>query len=425
MTESPFPFEARSALNSSLDQSCRLASQAVYQDSQIWFPGKRRSEAWKYFPFSETVHQQYQEGQSSPEFDWSKAHPVSDEGFTLYTLNGYLCLDRLPSTLPQGLQIFAQSDPRFTQLEQHSDQSAPLHPLHALNRARSEDGWVIYIEPNTKDLPPLWIEHRSTPTDSPSIHHPRLFINGGEGSEFSITETFIDSNLSAYSLTNSVSEIHLGKACKLNYLKIQDQDAQTHHVGTHQFYLHESAWCEGIFLNLGSHLTRLDLDAHLQGEHAQIHLKGLFTGSNRQVLDQHLTLSHHVPNCESSQHFKGILNHKAQGIFTGKVYVAPGASNTLAHQNNPNLILDHKARVMTRPQLEIYNDDVECSHGATVGQLDENALFYLKSRGLSHEVAVSMLTTAFASQIQEYISSKPLQEYCHQAIHRTLKESTL
>jgi Fe-S cluster assembly protein SufD len=425
MTKSPFPFKAHSALNTSLNEDRRVHSQDLYLQSQIWDTQKRRSESWKYFPFSDVLKQEYQEGQKESHFDWDTHPALSDDALTLYTLNGHLCLDQLPSSLPKGIQVFAQSDPQFSKLKQKSDQSDALHPLHALNRARTQDGWVVYIEPGTKDCPSIWIEHRSSHKEQTSINHPRVFIYGSAQSEFSVVETFIDSNLSAQSITNSVSEVHLEQESKLTYLKIQNQDEQTYHVGTHQFYLAESAWCDGVFLNLGSHLTRLDLDAHLQGPHAQIHLKGLYTGSSRQILDQHLTLSHHAPQCESSQHFKGILNHKSQGIFTGKVYVAPGAHGTLAHQHNPNLILDHKARVMTRPQLEIYNDDVECSHGATVGQLDENALFYLKSRGLSHETAVIILTTAFASQIQEYIVSEALQDQCTQAIQRTLKESIL
>ena len=420
--DSPFPYVAHPALNTSLTDEIRSQSQKVYEESRVWSKETRRSEAWKYLPFGESVASEYQDGQYPQDFRWDHIQDPEIGTLTLYTVNGHLCLDKLPKTLPKGIHLFAQSDPHFDHFNLVSDQADPLHPLHALNRAKAHDGWVIYIEPFTRDLPPIWIEHLFSMQTQPIIAHPRLFIYGGQGSVFSVTETFIDHTITDQSCVNALSEIHLEKECNLTYTKVQNQNLNTSHLGTHLFHLEENARCEGIFFNLGSKLTRLDLDAHLKGSNTNLDLKGLFTGSERQVLDQHLTLSHHAPYCHSNQHFKGILNHKAQGIFTGKVYVAPGACGTLAHQNNPNLILDHKARAMTRPQLEIYNDDVECSHGATVGQLDENALFYLKSRGLSHEVAVSMLTMAFASQIQENITSKRINEQCNQAIQRTLRK---
>ena len=126
-------------------------------------------------------------------------------------------------------------------------------------------------------------------------------------------------------------------------------------------------------------------------------------GTGNATLDQHLTLRHHAPHCRSSQCFKGILGHTSRGVFTGRVIVAEGAHQTLAEQNNPNLLLADSARAVTRPQLEIYNDDIECSHGATVGQLDEDAIFYLRTRGLSEAAALRALTSAFAGEVRTQV----------------------
>jgi len=299
----------------------------------------------------------------------------------------------------------------------------------ALNTAHVERGLIIYAHSTEGEAPsvrvtwPVTAGEASEASSSPTATISRTLIICEEGARLSVTERFVspEGELISSALSAHVTELWVGARAQLTYLRAQTTALTHHHVGRISASVQERGQLTGTLLNLGGALSRVEVEASLEGERADVTLNGAFTGSATQLLDQHLTLRHMSPNCTSAQRFKGLIGGSARGIFTGRVYVAEGASGTRAEQNNPNLILTEGARAMTRPQLEIYNDDVECSHGATVGQLDERALFYLRSRGLTQAVAERLLAEAFVGEVLSEVRDEQVVAEAQEAIQRALK----
>ena len=302
-------------------------------------------------------------------------------------------------------------------------------PYCALNTANVERGLVIYARAVNGEAQrvrvtwPVTAGAQSEVPSSPTATLSRTLVICEEGAELSVTERFVapEGELVPSALSAHVTELWVGARAQLSYLRAQTTSLTHHHVGRVSSSVQEEGQLTGTLLNLGGALSRVEVEASLEGERANVTLNGAFTGSGGQLLDQHLTLRHMSPNCTSAQRFKGLIGGSARGIFTGRVYVAEGASGTRAEQNNPNLILTEGARAMTRPQLEIYNDDVECSHGATVGQLDERALFYLRSRGLTQATAERLLAEAFVREVLSEVSDEQVMAEAQVAIQRSLE----
>jgi FeS assembly protein SufD len=345
------------------------------------------------------------------------------------TINGYL--PNTDSLLETGLSIYSLSNPADipVALQQKINQylthiaSEETHTLTALNTARTPDICCIHVAANTVCLQTLHLQHIHALTEfatqeeyNHQVIYPRVLLIVEEGAQINLIEDFRNQR---DGLCNHVIEIHAAKTSKIQYTRIQNEALSRHHVGRVAIQAQAESHVEAYLLNLGAQLTRLDIEVALLESQSEVDLYGLFTGSDTQHIDQHLTMKHQASHCQSSQSFKGILNHQSQGIFTGKIYVAPGAHHTQAEQNNPNLLLSTEAKAVACPQLEIYNDEVECSHGATVGQLDPDALFYLQARGITYKHAIQMLTTAFASEVKQHIHAS-LHPIIDQAITRTL-----
>ena len=395
--------------------------------------GLKRSEAWKYTKLGDLLNEISFE-EIDQKSTLSALSPPSAQGVNFVargvTLNGALGEVEGLDRLPQGVRLMRLSEEEATPLI--ADILGELaeeegQPMCALNTARFTDGWLIYASPEARCDQPILIDHLCGGADSPMVAHTRVVIVADVGSQLSLIERFIsepshaeNDEVRATALSNSVTEISLNRDAQVTYTRIQDLELDHLHVGRVATRSAGHSHLTGHFYNLGARLARVELDATLSEPEAEGHLSGLFTGCQSQHLDQHLTLRHLAPRCLSTQRFRGVLGGTSRGIFTGKVYVASGASGTRAEQNNPNLILTQGARAMTRPQLEIYNDDVECSHGATVGQLDEQRLFYLRARGLTREVALQVLTAAFAAEVRNLLEDPSLQRYVDRAIQRTL-----
>jgi Fe-S cluster assembly protein SufD len=395
--------------------------------------GLKRSEAWKYTKLGDLLNEISFEESAQPATMSTLTLP-SAQGVNFIargvTLNGALGEVEGLDRLPQGVKLMRLSEEETSPLI--ADVLGELaeeegQPMCALNTARFTDGWLIYAGPETRCDQPILIDHLCGGIDTSMVAHTRVLIVADVGSQLSVIERFISEPSHreldegrATTLSNSVTEISLNRDAQVNYTRIQDLELDHLHIGRVATRSAGHSHLIGHFYNLGARLARVELDSTLSEPEAEVHLSGLFTGCKSQHLDQHLTLRHLAPRCLSTQRFRGALGGNSRGIFTGKVYVAPGASGTRAEQNNPNLILSQGARAMTRPQLEIYNDDVECSHGATVGQLDEQRLFYLRARGLTHEVALQMLTAAFAAEVRNLLKDISLQKSVDRAIQRTL-----
>ena len=239
---------------------------------------------------------------------------------------------------------------------------------------------------------------------------PRNLVILGEGSQCSIIERHISFGAER-SLSNSLTEIILDKNATLNYCCAQDQAERTFHVGGLFARLAHSAKLKATTVTVGKAWVRNDARIDLDAEGAHANLDGAYLAFGRCHVDNHTHISHNAPECTSRECYKGVLGDRGHAVFHGRIVVQPNAQKTDSEQSNQNLLLSADAQIDTKPQLEIYADDVKCAHGATVGQMDEAALFYLVSRGVDRETARRMLTQAFAAEILETVTPPALQSY--------------
>lgn len=295
--------------------------------------------------------------------------------------------------------------------------------------AEGEDGGDVYLTRSKNEF------HFST--SMLNLDTPNLWVYLAPRAKLSIHESYGEMGVEqqtselaegeeSHKLTLGLTGLYLSESSNLSYLRSQTETRQleqesNYHLARVSSILRKQAELKVISLNLGSDLCRLELDVSLEESEAKADLNGLYLGSGTTQLDQHLILRHKAPNCSSAQRFKGAFGGRSKGIFTGRVIVAKGASQTRADQNNPNLLLSTKAKAITRPQLEIYNDEVECSHGATAGQLDEDALFYLKARGMNEASALRALTSAFVGELREQVIEPRLTKAIDMALWQALE----
>ncbi len=279
-----------------------------------------------------------------------------------------------------------------------------------LNTAFMNDGAFIHLSKNTVMTQPIQLVFISTSQNEPAVSQPRNLIVLAEGAKASVVQRFISLNQSSDYLTNVVTEIYLDQHAQLEHLVIQEENLSTSHINTIRVQQNKQSRFVSQVFTLGGSLTRNNLDVELNAEDAECSLDGMFIGSGDQHIDNHTRVDHKKPSCTSRELYKGVLDSNARGVFNGKVYVHPDAQQTKAFQKNVNLLLSKNAEMDTKPQLEIYADDVSCSHGATVGQLDENAVFYLRSRGLDETMARELLIYSFAEEMIQKVRFEPLRD---------------
>jgi Fe-S cluster assembly protein SufD len=240
------------------------------------------------------------------------------------------------------------------------------------------------------------------------VSHPRNLVVLGAGSQAIVVESYVGLNQGQY-FTNAVSEIVAGSDCVLDHTKLQRESDRAFHVATLQFHQDRNSNVTSHSISLGGSLVRNDLNLVLDAEGCQALLNGLYLTKGTQHIDNHTRIDHAKPHCESRELYKGILDDRSTGVFNGKILVRQNAQKTNAKQTNKNLLLSEEALVNTTPQLEIFADDVKCTHGATIGRLNEDELFYMRSRGIGEESARTLLTYAFASDILGAMKLKPIQ----------------
>ena len=232
---------------------------------------------------------------------------------------------------------------------------------------------------------------------------PRLSINVGRNAR-----AFVIQHHAGHGecLTNAVTAIDCAEHARLLFVRLQNESVQSMHVANQVVRVAADARFDSVNIDLGSQLARNDLDVDLHGERAHASLLGLFMGNARRHVDNHLRVDHRAPNTTSEENYRGILNDTARGVFNGKIIVHAGADGTDAQMSNRNLLLSERAEVDTKPELEIYTDDVKCAHGSTTGQLDMDSMFYLRARGVPEKIARTMLVGAFAQEIIDHVRSK-------------------
>ena len=272
------------------------------------------------------------------------------------------------------------------------------NPFVALNTAFMDDGSVVMIPPGCRLSQPIYLVYASGAMERPIMSHPRTLIVLGAGSEVSIVESYTGINGGSY-FCNAVTEL-IGESDALaHHYRLQKEGTAAFHVGTLAASLGRGCHVTAHAITLSGALVRNDVHVSLDGEGAECVLNGLYLGADKQHIDNSTEIEHAKPRARSLELYKGILDDASHGVFNGKIVVHKDAQKSDARQTNRNLLLSPDAVVNTKPQLEIYADDVKCSHGSTIGQLDPDALFYLRSRGLGTEEARSLLSFAFASDI--------------------------
>lgn len=293
------------------------------------------------------------------------------------------------------------------------------HGFTALNGACSRDGVVVIVEADAR--PDVPIEMLFISRDQITAM-PRNLIIAGEGSAANIIERYVSVD-DAESFTNSVTEVILGANASIDYYLLQNQAAHARQVSGMWVRQESGSRFSSRTITLGGALVRNDLRVDLHGASAHCDMFGVYSLSGRQHVDNHTTIVHKAENCTSNELYKGVLAQRARAVFHGRIKVAPGAQKTDAHQANNTLLLSPDAEIDTKPQLEIYADEVKCSHGATVGQLDHGALFYLRARGIGEAQARAMLTVAFVAQVVDNIKIGALKLAVENALAATLSAS--
>ncbi|HEX9983620.1 MAG TPA: Fe-S cluster assembly protein SufD [Thermoanaerobaculia bacterium] len=289
------------------------------------------------------------------------------------------------------------------------------HAMIALNAAQMQDGARIRVPDNL--VSDGFIHLLFVGSGDGIWSHPRNVIDVGRNAQVRIVETFVGTG--SY-FTNAVTEIFAGEGSVVDHTKVTCEGEAATHVGSVHVRQERASSVTLRSISVGGALIRSDVYAALTGEGASVVLDGLFAGAGRQHIDNHTVIDHVSPHCDSLELYKGILDDEARGVFDGRIIVRPHASKTASKQSNHNLLLSGTAIVDSKPTLEIHNDDVKCNHGSTIGQLDEEALFYLRSRGIGEAEARNLLVYAFAGEIVDRIKVEPVREQIRRALFRAI-----
>ena len=320
------------------------------------------------------------------------------------------------NNLPDGIVVSSLRDMLASPSKQVTEQLDRLfandnEAFDYINTTLAEDGLWLEVAAGVSLDRPIEVIYTSQQRDTELLLAPRNLVIMHAGAQATLIEHY-SSLPGSNDFTNSVTEISLGADAKLEHYRLQNEGMQTFHKSKLNIRQAGNSRYRGIAVNLGASWARTDYRVRLEGEQASCELNGLYITTDQQLSDFHLDIDHVVPGCHSDEHFKGILLGASRAVFDGRVRVAPDAQKTEAHLKNDNLLLSRNAEIDTKPLLEIFADDVQCSHGTTVGQLDDEQLFYLRSRGIDEQRARSMLCHGFAREVLAGCSVSGLRGLC-------------
>jgi len=282
-------------------------------------------------------------------------------------------------------------------------------PFTELNSAFARDGAFVRVSAGASLSDPIHLLFVTTAEARGAASHPRTALQVERGARAQFVESYVSLDGTGY-FTNAVTDVVVGEGAWVEHSRIQRESERAYHIGYTQVEQARDSHYRSFTLAMGGAIARHDLRARLSAENVETLLYGLYLARGEQLVDNHTVIFHDQPNCRSWEVYKGILDGKSHAVFNGKVLVQPEAQKTDAKQTNRNLLLSDGAKVDTKPQLEIFADDVKCTHGATVGRLDEAAYFYLQSRGIPRAAARQLLTYAFAAEVVGEVASAPVRE---------------
>ncbi len=401
----------------------RSAALAKWRDTP-W--PTRKTEAWKYTSLDALAQGNY--------LRFSDAVVEAAISPSLYTITG-LAANRLvfvngqfakqlssdidtPSagqndTEDSAITLFsdATADQRAL-IEQHLGGSASLetNPFTALNAGWFEDGVLFHVPRQVNATQPLHIVHVTTAAAQPFSVRQRLLVVLEAGSAATVIEHFVSTEEQQSSFVNGVTEMQVGAGAQLNHYRLHLEEEHTIHIGGVYAQLQRDARLESFLLGLGSQLKRIDLRVQHQGPGSHCQLNGVYLPRGQQHIDIQSTVEHEAPHGTTEEVFRGIIDDHATAVFNGRIHIHPHAQKTVAELSNKNLLLTNTASINTKPELEIYADDVRCAHGATVSQIEEQALYYMESRGIDRQEAEVMLSFGFINELLNQLRLEPLRD---------------
>ncbi len=400
-----------------------LRQSAAARFAEVGFP-TRRNEEWRFTnvsPIAETPFALASKTESAMTAETLAGYTYAGMGGTqLVFVNGHFQADLSSKEFPEGVTVSTLSQAMEAApelIEAHIGRYAKFttQAFVALNTAALEDGAFVHIGRGTVVDEPIHLLFLSTPNSGPTVSHPRTLIIAETNSQATIVESYSGTADAVY-FTNAVTEITAAENAVIDHYKVQRESRKAYHVATMQLHLAKSTNFSSHSVGLGGLLVRNDANAYLGGEGIECTLNGVYLGNDRQLIDNHTEIDHAMPHCNSHEIYKGILDGHSRGVFNGKIFVREDAQKTDAKQTNQTLLLSPTAQIDTKPQLEIFADDVKCTHGATIGQLSDEAMFYLRARGISKDNARALLTYAFASDIVSRIKIDAIRAQLDQVL---------
>lgn len=412
-------FEQEQENSPRLARTLRRGAMARFME--LGFP-TARTEDWRFTSVAPLLQVPFElpTPEETPLSATALPEPAAADSIRLVFVNGQL-VPRLSTVahLPAGVTVTSlaavlATDPK--KVEPHLARYARHQDLAfaALNTAFLRDGAVVLIPNGCYVAPPIELIHVARGVDRPSMCHPRTLIVAGAGSQAVVLERYLGSE--GVYFTNAVTEISLGESAVLDHCKLQEESLAAFHVGITQVHQGRASNFRSGYIAFGGGWVRNEVRVLFTAQGSEATLNGLYLANGRQHIDCHTVIDHAQPHCASHELYKGILAGQAHGVFNGKIFVRPDAQKTDAKQTNQVLLLSDQATINTKPQLEIFADDVKCTHGATVGQLDKEGIFYLQSRGIGLDAARALLTHAFANDILNRVPLETIRQQLEQTL---------
>jgi Fe-S cluster assembly protein SufD len=423
-------FEARWSANAAPnDPLIELRRAALERFVAAGFPTQRQ-EDWKYTNLRRLEARTFAPATSTAvALDTLQQHWIANAGIRIVLVNGHW----MPTLSSVGAQFPGMTLLTLRQWSEHDSAAvaafiartsrAQPAALENLNLAFCEDGVVLDLAAGAAPDQPIYIVHQWSDGAAQLMSNPRVVVDAGPNSRCTVIEHFVG-GAAGECFTNAVTEIEVAPGARVEHYRIQQESPRAFHVGHVNVRIQQDGHYASHDIALGASLARLNLGTVLQGSGAHVALHGLLAPVASQHLDSHTTIDHAAPHTTSDENYRGIAGERGRGVFNGKVIVRPGAQKTDARQSSRNLLLTAGAEIDTKPELEIYANDVKCSHGATTGQLDAAALFYLRSRGLDEPAARALLIRAFAESILSSVGPPAIRSHLEQLLDERYRISS-
>ena len=405
-----------------------IRKEALKQLAELDFP-TNKNEEWKYTNISPILKHNFIPAINTvlPKFSHSEVKELLFKGFDYHLLvfvNGIYSeefseIGELPKGVVLGsLDKITKENPKL--IDGYINKLSKIdNAFNALNTAYASDGLVLIVPEGKIIKKPIQVLYLNSSDKELVLAMPRNLIIAGKNSQVSVIANYRGYGEKVY-FSNIITEVFVDECAVVDLCKVQNENLESYHIEKVQAHQKKNSLFNHYNVTFGGAIVRNDINSLLDGENIETHYYGLYMANGKQHVDNHTFIDHAKPNCMSNELYKGILDDNSRGVFNGKIIVRQDAQKTNAYQQNKTILLSKTATIDTKPQLEIFADDVKCSHGATVGKLDETSEFYIRSRGVPQELAKSMLIRAFANDVIETIKIDPLKEQINHMIFEHL-----